>query len=299
MLRTRLITAGILVPIVVLVVIFGEPWLSLLVALIVFLAMAELIALLDASGFEPPQVIGLAAGLAVAGAGLVSANRVLVSGLLSDLLRATDPPGLALVVYAAMVLLLAVVGFTRADPRRGFLTWAGTSFGVAYVGLLAPFIAAVGHLAPPGGAATTAVGLLRIPSGVAWVLMLLLVVWGYDTGAYLTGRWLGRRRLIENISPSKTVEGLAGGLVLATVAAGIGSALVGLQAWQPLVIGPLLGLVAQAGDLAESMLKRSAGRKESGFLIPGHGGILDRIDSFLFAAPVLVAYALLVTGFSM
>jgi phosphatidate cytidylyltransferase len=129
--------------------------------------------------------------------------------------------------------------------------------------------------------------------------MLLLVVWGYDTGAYLTGRWLGRRRLIENISPSKTVEGLAGGLVLATVAAGIGSALVGLEPWQPLVIGPLLGLVAQAGDLAESMLKRSAGRKESGFLVPGHGGILDRIDSFLFAAPVLVAYALLVTGFSL
>jgi phosphatidate cytidylyltransferase len=299
MLRTRLITAGILVPIVVVVVLFGEPWLSILVALIVFLAMAELIALLDASGFEPPQVIGLAAGLAVAGAGLVSANRVLVSGLLSDLLRATDPPGLALVVYAAMVLLLAVVGFTRADPRHGFLTWAATSFGVAYIGLLAPFIAAVGHLAPPGGAATTAVGLLRMPSGVAWVLMLLLVVWGYDTGAYLTGRWLGRRRLIENISPSKTVEGLAGGLVLATVAAGIGSALVGLEPWQPLVIGPLLGLVAQAGDLAESMLKRSAGRKESGFLVPGHGGILDRIDSFLFAAPVLVAYALLVTGFSL
>jgi phosphatidate cytidylyltransferase len=129
--------------------------------------------------------------------------------------------------------------------------------------------------------------------------MLLLVVWGYDTGAYLTGRWLGRRRLIENISPSKTVEGLAGGLVLATVAAGIGSALVGLEAWQPLVIGPLIGLVAQAGDLAESMLKRAAGRKESGFLVPGHGGILDRLDSFLFAAPVLVAYALLVAGFSL
>jgi phosphatidate cytidylyltransferase len=299
MLRTRLITAGILVPVVVVVVIFGEPWLSILVAIVVFLAMAELIALLDAGGFEPPQVIGLAAGLAVAGAGLVSANRVLVSGLLSDLLQATDPPGLALVVYAVMVLLLAVVGFTRADPRHGFLTWAATSFGVAYVGLLAPFIAAVGHLAPPGGGATTAVGLLRLPSGVAWVLMLLLVVWGYDTGAYLTGRWLGRRRLIENISPSKTVEGLAGGLVLATVAAGIGSALVGLEAWQPLVIGPLIGLVAQAGDLAESMLKRAAGRKESGFLVPGHGGILDRIDSFLFAAPVLVGYALLVAGFSL
>jgi phosphatidate cytidylyltransferase len=192
--------------------------------------------------------------------------------------------------------VLAIAGFTRADPRKGFLTWSVTSFGVAYLGLLAPFIAVVGHIAPSGGSASTAVGALHLHSGAAWTVMLLLVVWGYDSGAYITGRWLGRRRLIDHISPSKTVEGLVGGLLAATVAAGIGAFLVGLDAWQPLVIGPLVGLAAQAGDLAESMVKRAAGRKESGFLVPGHGGILDRIDSFLFAAPVLAAYALLVTG---
>jgi phosphatidate cytidylyltransferase len=126
--------------------------------------------------------------------------------------------------------------------------------------------------------------------------MLLLVVWGYDTGAYLIGRRLGRRRLIDHVSPSKTMEGLAGGLVVGTLAAGIGAWLVGLEPWQPLVIGPVIGLAAQAGDLAESLLKRAAGRKESGFLIPGHGGVLDRVDSFLFAAPALAAYAMLVAG---
>jgi len=81
---------------------------------------------------------------------------------------------------------------------------------------------------------------------------------------------------------------------VATIAAGIGSALIGLDPWHPLLIGPAVGLAAQAGDLAESLLKRSAGRKESGFVVPGHGGVLDRIDSFLFAAPVLAGYALLV-----
>ena len=85
-------------------------------------------------------------------------------------------------------------------------------------------------------------------------------------------------------------------LVLATIGAGVGAALVGLEAWHPLIIGPVVGAFAQAGDLAESMLKRAAGRKESGVLVPGHGGILDRIDSFLFAAPVLAGYALLVAG---
>ena len=299
MLTTRLISAGVLAPIVVAIVLLGEPWLSLLVGLLVFLAMVELISLLDAGGFEPPQVVALGAGLAVAGAGLIAANQALVGGTLADLLRATTPPGLPTVAYAAAAVVLGIAGFTRADPRKGFLTWAITSFGVAYIGLLTPFIAMVGHLAPSGGSSTSAIGAIGLHAGAAWMLLLLLVVWGYDSGAYLTGRWLGRRRLIDHVSPSKTVEGLIGGLLAATVAAGIGSALVGLDPWQPLVIGPLIGLAAQAGDLAESMVKRAAGRKESGFLVPGHGGILDRIDSFLFAAPVLVGYAVLVAGFGL
>ena len=299
MLATRLISAGILAPIVVGVALLGEPWVSSLVGLLVFLAMVELIALLDAGGFAPPQVVALAAGLLVAGAGLVAANQALVGGPLADMLRAADPPGLAAVAFAAAVVVLGVVGFTRAEPRDGFMTWAVTSFGVAYVGLLAPFIVVVAHLAPAGGSATTPVGALNLHAGTAWMLLLLLVVWGYDSGAYLTGRWLGRRRLIDHISPSKTVEGLVGGLLAATVAAGVGAWLIGLDPWQPLLIGPMVGLAAQAGDLAESMVKRAAGRKESGFLVPGHGGVLDRIDSFLFAAPVLVGYALLVAGFSL
>jgi phosphatidate cytidylyltransferase len=299
MLATRLISAGILIPIVVAITLLGEPWLSSVVGLLIFLAMVELIALLDAGGFAPPQVVALAAGLIVAGAGLVAANQALVGGALAEMLRAADPPGLAAVAFAAAVVVLGVVGFTRAEPRDGFLTWAVTSFGVAYVGLLAPFIVVVAHLAPAGGSATTPSGPVNLPAGTAWMLLLLLVVWGYDSGAYLTGRWLGRRRLIDHISPSKTVEGLAGGLLAATVAAGVGAWLIGLEPWQPLLIGPIVGLAAQAGDLAESMVKRAAGRKESGFLVPGHGGVLDRIDSFLFAAPVLVGYALLIAGFSL
>ena len=91
--------------------------LSSLVGLLVFLAMVELISLLDAGGFAPPQVVALAAGILVAGAGLVTANQALVGGALADMLRATDPPGLVVLAYAAVVVVLGIAGFTRAEPR--------------------------------------------------------------------------------------------------------------------------------------------------------------------------------------
>lgn len=296
MLRTRLVTAAILAPLILAIVVLGEPWLSVLVGIAAFLAFVELVALLDAAGYQPPQVLAILTGMALAAGGLVSANVGAVGGLAAQLLTAVDPPGLVAAVLALDLLLLAGAAFMRSDPKAAFLTWATTAFGITYVGLLLPMIVLVAHLAPPGGSWTTSVGAVGLGSGAAWALTLILIVWGYDTGAYLTGSLVGRTRLLDHISPSKTVEGLAGGLVLATIGAGVGAALIGLEPWHPLVLGPVVGLAAQAGDLAESTLKRAAGRKESGFLVPGHGGILDRIDSFLFAAPVLAGYALLVAG---
>jgi phosphatidate cytidylyltransferase len=295
-LRTRVISALVLAPIILAIVLLGEPWLSLLVGVAAFLALVELVGLLDTAGHQPPQVLTIVSGMALVAAGLIAANGTDVGGVAATLIVALDPPGLVTATFVAAMLLFAAVGFTRADPRAGFMTWAITSFGVAYVGLLLPTIVLVAHLAPSGGSANTPVGVFGIGSGAAWALLLVLVVWGYDTGAYLVGRSLGRRRLLDHISPSKTVEGLAGGLVLATLGAGVGAALVGLEPWHPLIIGPVVGLAAQAGDMAESMLKRAADRKESGFIVPGHGGILDRIDSFLFAAPVLAGYAVLAAG---
>ena len=126
-----------------------------------------------------------------------------------------------------------------------------------------------------------------LDTGRLLVLFLLLTVWTLDSGAYLAGKFHGRGRFMNHISPNKTWSGAIGGAVAAVVVAtilflGMGRSPIG---------GALLGLViavfAQAGDLAESMLKRAAGAKDSGTLIPGHGGFLDRVDSFLFAAPAM------------
>lgn len=130
------------------------------------------------------------------------------------------------------------------------------------------------------------------PQGAAWLLYLLGVVWATDIGAYGFGRWLGVRKLAPAISPGKTWAGTVGGTLTAmAVGAGIawGFALP-VSLWHILLMSFVLSVGGQAGDLAESMLKREAGVKDSGTIIPGHGGLLDRLDSLLFAAPLLALF---------
>lgn len=185
----------------------------------------------------------------------------------------------------ALIVALGVVALWRPDPVEGFGAWSATAFGVLYVAALG-FVGRASVYGPPiaSDAPLAAIGPER-----AMLVLLITAVWSFDTGAYLVGRAVGRRPFFAHISPKKTAEGVVGGLVVATVAVAVVLWLIGRSPLEALLLGPLLGVAAQAGDLAESMLKRSAGAKDSGTLIPGHGGFLDRTDSFLFAAPVLMA----------
>ena len=134
--------------------------------------------------------------------------------------------------------------------------------------------------------------LRREEHGLSWVFLVLSIAWLGDTGAYFAGRFLGRTPLYERISPKKTWEGVVGGVVLATagmlVVREIGD--LPLTIGQCLVGGPILTLTGVVGDLCESMLKRSFSVKDSGWIMPGHGGLLDRVDSVLFVAPWLYAW---------
>jgi phosphatidate cytidylyltransferase len=138
------------------------------------------------------------------------------------------------------------------------------------------------------------IGLLRAsPEGGWWVLLACTVTWMNDTGAYFAGRAFGRHKLLPKVSPRKTWEGFLGGL-----AASIASALIlrglgfhALSFWECGVLGLLAGVIGPMGDLSESLLKRALGFKDSGRLMPGHGGILDRIDALLFNAVLVFAFA--------
>jgi phosphatidate cytidylyltransferase len=130
---------------------------------------------------------------------------------------------------------------------------------------------------------------VRVTAGPSAVFALVLIVAVSDSAQYYTGRAFGRRKLAPAISPAKTVEGAIGGLAAATIAGAVsGSSVLHLVPFNALtgaVVGVLVALFGMLGDLFESLLKRSAGVKDSSALIPGHGGVLDRIDSYLFAAP--------------
>ena len=230
---------------------------------------------------------------------LVGLGVVIALAIVLDAAVPAELTGSAALLVAVAVILAAVGAFPRLDPREGLAGWIATVFGGVYVGMLGSVVR-LGNAAPVLPASAPIASILDAQR--AWVLVLVLCVWAYDTGAYLVGKTFGVRfgeatgltRFLSHISPSKTYAGLFGGLIATTVVLAIGLWLVGAPVWQAIVVGPILGLAAQAGDLAESMLKRAAGAKDSSELIPGHGGILDRVDSFLFAAPVLTLYVLAV-----
>lgn len=131
-------------------------------------------------------------------------------------------------------------------------------------------------------------------AGSRWVLLTLSIAWFADTGAYFTGRAFGRAKLYVAVSPGKTRAGLYGALIFAVLAGVLASLtyLPQLPLLHGVVLGLIAGLLGQLGDLVESLLKRAVGVKDSGFLIPGHGGILDRVDALLFVSPVVYVYTL-------
>ena len=142
--------------------------------------------------------------------------------------------------------------------------------------------------------ASTVVG-LRLRFGFGWVILVFVVTWANDTFAYFAGRFLGRHKLLERVSPKKTWGGFAGGAVGSLLGALAVRALLlpAVPAWAALAAALGGALLGPLGDLCESMLKRAAGVKDSGRLIPGHGGLLDRIDALLFVAPWVYAIAIL------
>lgn len=275
MLRQRLLSAAILAPIVVLVFLAGEPWLTITVAFLALVAAHEAFRLLALAGLPGERLVGLVAAPAA------------VIGM-----PALGHQEGAIAVFVAVVIITsALAAFRRDVARGGFLSWAGTAFGTLYVSLLA-FMPAILMVAPSIGSRAPLGGLLD--QGRVWLLVLVLTVWSFDTFAYVAGTAFKRGRFLDHISPSKTWSGVIGGTLAAVIVCALLVSGTGQHPLGGMALGLLIAVTAQVGDVAESLLKRAAGAKDSGTLVPGHGGILDRVDSFLFAAPAMYAALVLI-----
>lgn len=264
MLSWRVASAVLGIPLLLGVTYLGGWWLAGLTAALAWLGVGEARRLLPGA---PP----LAAALARAGA------------VVLPLLALARPRDLGEALLLALAAFLAGEGVAAARcGEAGEVAARGRALGAGVLLVFYPAfpLAHLVRLAGLGGFRT-----------VWWVLV---TVWACDTAAYFAGRGLGGRRLAPALSPGKTVAGAAAGLAAAVLAGtAYGGLALGLAAWRGAAFGALVGLAAQAGDLFESLLKRGAGVKDAGWLIPGHGGVLDRFDSLALALPV--AYYLCLT----
>ena len=270
----RVITALILAPLVLVLVFLGPIWLiTAVVAGVAMLAAWEFLALTEHRGAKPPRVLTLAAvGLLFGGDYLFSSSGY-------------PMPEHTATLFGFLSLVLLVYCTFRSPIDRVLADAASSIFALFYLGLM---------LIP--------IPMLREQSnGPSLLAFLFLTVWAGDTVAMYAGRMFGKRKLAPNLSPNKTWAGAIGSVVGSVAIAGILLALSSYLAqwnsvklsyadevwWYWLILAVIVNVAAQVGDLAESALKRSAGVKDSGTLLPGHGGILDRIDALLLAAPVL------------
>jgi phosphatidate cytidylyltransferase len=263
MLKKRFSTALWGIPLLAAAVWFDEPlpWLTILVALWGMLAVIEFYRLGEKAKLAPLTLFGLLWTLLF-----------IISPQIDS--RYLTPP----ILVTSGVVLSLVWLLVRPKREGAFLDWAWTLGGILYIGWLLSYF----------------VGLRGLEDGRNWVLLALAVTFASDTAAYFTGKALGRHKLAPTISPGKSWEGTIGGFIGAIIIALLFTLSTPLQLpigyGQAVLLGFLISLFGQLGDLVESLLKRNTGVKDSGSWLAGHGGFLDRIDSVVFAGVVVYYY---------
>ncbi len=272
MTKERVLSALVLVPIIFVVIWFGEPYTwhfyfySILVAAVAALGALEFNGMLGLSPRHPLTLLGLIS--------------VLLFVLVAHFRGGYEAP----LPYTAPLLTFAVVFsliwlIFRSPGGNAAMNWAWTLAGILYLGWM------LSHFIPLRG----------LDGGRDWVLFAVFATFAADTAAFFVGRAWGRHSLASATSPGKTWEGTMGGFLGAIAASLILAAIlpgISIPYWQVAILGALIGIFALLGDLGESMLKRSAKVKDSGKLIPGHGGLLDRLDSIVFTVVVVYYYVI-------
>jgi len=280
----RLLTAAIGIPLLLVLVYLGGWYLGAAILLLATLGLAEYFGLAAACGLRPIVWVGYAAGAAVVVATALEGAILPSQGFLAE---AALNDELAIILASAAIALLVQQVVTSAGPVT-IANAGATLLGIAYLPVLFSCLLRLRSISLE----TTwlsHVG-MSVPSGACWLFLVIAACWAGDTAAYAIGRAFGRHKLCPDISPGKTVEGAAAALVASVVAAAALGRWFGLSLTYGVILGVMLGVAGQLGDLSKSIMKRQAGVKDSGAILPGHGGILDRFDSLLFSGPIAYYY---------
>lgn len=258
--RLRIITSIIAVPIVLACIYFGGIPFLLLVLTLALISINEFYNMMRVKDYLPAYYVGNF----FTGFFIVFAYYALK--------KSWEPAHSAILTGAALVTMIATLFLKR--PKEAIIDIAVTFLGMIYVGWFFSYFLFIRALSERGG----------------YIFLLLATVLTLDTSAYFAGKIFGRHKLFPSISPKKTIEGAVVGLVSCLVVAVLLGCFLGLSFFHALILGVLIGIASQLGDLFESLIKRDAGVKDSSNLFPGHGGFLDRMDSYIFAAPVVYYY---------
>ena len=265
---SREITAAIGAPFVIWLIGWSHQYVfDAVIAIVAILAMVEFINLGKHKGYDIPLALCIVITVIIMAAFILEQVSVEIG------------------VFAALLFIPASYVFSRKPLEDSLPSSAVAVLATTYVGMLTGSLIRLRH---------------DFPEGWKLVFFLLLVVWLGDSGAYYVGKKFGKHKLSPRISPKKTIEGLAGGITTSIIAAVVihFTFFRNFPLHHAIIAGVLLSFAGVVGDLAESMWKRSADVKDSGTLLPGHGGFLDRFDSILFTAPILYCYwTLIVHGF--
>lgn len=262
MLRQRVLSAIVLVPLILAAIWFGSPWFQILIGIAALLGLIEFFTMADQMRLQPLTVVGV-----------LWTIFFIVAAQYPSYLEEHDLSiiPLALAISAILISLLIIV-ISWSFQREVFVLWSWNLIGIFYMGFL------LGHW-------------IRLMNefGRDWVLLAVFSTFAVDTAAYFVGRTWGRHKMAPSISPKKTWEGAIGGFFGAIAASSLLALLpqIEMAYWKVIILGCLIGIFAQLGDLAESKLKRIMEVKEAGNIIPGHGGILDRLDSIVFVGVVV------------
>lgn len=305
-LTVRVLVALVGIPLILLLVLAGGFYFFAFVAVVSGLALHEFYMLARAKGTRPQVWLGLLFGLLVNAVFIHGRIQQSVIGALTRQGISLPWPSMAqafLILFLLFVPLLLVVELFR-NKGSAIANSAATLFGVSYVSVFLGSIVGIRELFVPadfpvyahfqvlGPGVPDSVSATIDRWGAYTVLSIFASIWLCDSAAYFAGRAFGKHKLFERVSPKKTWEGAVAGLLFA-VGGFLGAkflVLPYLTVGSAVLCGLIVGVVGQIGDLAESLLKRDAGVKDSSTLIPGHGGVLDRFDSLMFVSPLIFVY---------